>query len=78
MPLGNGVRIYDDQSGRPARPCGAQGDPERAVDVIEHRPWSLLFKRSHLLPQRQVLDQEFPTCSKDGPEGMDAECNQED
>ena len=45
---------------------------------VTHRPWSLLFQRGHLLPQRQVLDQKFFTCAKDSSEGMDAECHQKD
>ena len=77
IPLRDGVRVYDDQSGRPARPCGAQGDSETAVEIIEHRPWSLLFQHGHLRPQGQVLGQEFLAGTKDGPEGMDAEGHEE-
>ena len=77
MPLGDGIRVYDDQSGCPARPLGAQGDPESTVEIIEHRPWSLLFQRGHLLPQRQVLDQQFLARAKNGSEGTNAEGHEE-
>ncbi len=78
IPPGNGLRGYDDQSGRPARLGSAQGHPEDPVDIIEHRPWSFLFQSGHLLPQRQVPDQQFLASAKDGSEHMDAKCNQED
>ncbi len=49
-----------------------------AVDIIEYWPWPLLFQRGNLLPQRQILDQEFLASAKDGSERMDAEFHQED
>ncbi len=62
---------------RVAQPCGAQGDLECAVEIIEHRPCSLLFQCSDLLPQRQILAQELLVRTQDGAQGMYAEGDEE-
>jgi hypothetical protein len=60
MPAYNGVRLNEDQRRAPISPDPGQSDPEQAVAPSEMRTAGRAFQRAELLPQRQVLQDQFP------------------
>ncbi len=78
VPLRHGVRLNDDQVARPPWPRGAQCHPEGTIGVIEWRPRPLPLECGNLLPERQVLGDQIAPGKAHGPDGTDAERDDEE
>ena len=63
MPPYDGVRLHEHHGCPPVAPASGQGDPKQSVAGLEVRLGSA-FHRRELLPQRQVLQNQFPMAAE--------------
>jgi hypothetical protein len=59
MPSHDGVRLHEHQRRAPIPPDSGQGDPKQSVARLEVSAIGRPFHRRQLLPQRQVLQDQF-------------------
>ena len=60
MPPYNGVRLHQHQRRAPVPPDSNHGDPEQSVAGLKAGAFRRAFHRHQLLPQREVLQDQFP------------------
>jgi len=72
VPLCHGVRFHNNQCVRPPRPSRTQRHPEGTVCIIKGRPTPLLKKRSHLLTESYVLNNQVGTRAESRPQDADS------
>jgi hypothetical protein len=56
----DGLRLHEHHGRAPVPPGSGQDDPKQAVARLEMRTKGRAFHRRQLLPQRQVLQDQFP------------------
>ena len=71
MPLCHGVRFQNNQCVRPPRPGRTQRHPEGTVGIIKDRSTPLLKKRSHLLTESYVLNNQVGARAESRPQDAD-------
>jgi antitoxin (DNA-binding transcriptional repressor) of toxin-antitoxin stability system len=59
MPPNDGVRLHEHDRRAPVPPESGQGDPKQSVACLEVRALGRTFHRRQLLPQGQVLQDQF-------------------
>ena len=64
MPPHDGVRLHKDQRRAPVPPEASQSDPKQSVSRLEVRAFGGAFQSRQLLPQRQVLEDQFPMAAE--------------
>ena len=71
MPPCHGVCLHNNQCVRPPRPDSAKRYPEGSISIIKDRPTPLFDKRSHLLTESYVLDNQVSARADNRPKDAD-------
>ena len=61
MPLHDSGGLDEDETSAPTWPNAAQPDPEEPVTIPEPRLSGLPLEHHQLMPERDVLNREFPS-----------------
>jgi hypothetical protein len=64
MPPHDGVRLHKHHRRTPVPPEASEGDPKQSVARLEVRALGRALQRRQLLPQRQVLQDQFPMAAE--------------
>jgi hypothetical protein len=64
MPPHDGVRLHDYQGRAPVPPDSSEGDPKESVARLEVWTLGRAFHRCQLLPEREVLQDQFPMAAE--------------
>lgn len=71
MPGNHGLRLDDDQGGRPALPQPAEHDPEQPIEAIQFGPGLLPLEDGELLAKSNGFQREFVTWQEKGTQVSD-------